>query len=54
MIIVNQIQDRLATLQKAMSGYQTDLIPKLNEIIEAETEDEVKKLAIEKFSIKED
>lgn len=53
MIIVNQIQDRLATLQKAMSGYQTDLIPKLNKIIEAETEDEVKKLATEEFSIKE-
>lgn len=53
MIVVNQIQDRLATLQKAMSGYQTDLIPKLNTIIEAETEDEVKKLATEKFSIKE-
>lgn len=53
MIVVNQIQDRLATLQKAMSGYQTDLIPKLNKIIEAETEDEVKKLATEEFSIKE-
>lgn len=53
MIVVNQIQDRLATLQKAMSGYQTDLIPKLNKIIEAETEDEVRKLATEEFSIKE-
>lgn len=53
MIVVNQIQDRLTTLQKAMSGYQTDLIPKLNKIIEAETEDEVKKLATEEFSIKE-
>jgi len=54
MIIVNQIQDRIATLQKAMSGYQTDLIPKLNKIIEVETEDEVKKIAIKEFNIKED
>lgn len=54
MVTANQIQDRIATLQKAMAGYQTDLIPKLNKIIEAKTEDEVKKLAIEKFSIKED
>jgi len=54
MVTANQIQDRIATLQKAMAGYQTDLIPKLNKIIEAKTEDEVKKLAIEKFNIKED
>lgn len=53
MVTANQIQDRIATLQKAMAGYQTDLIPKLNKIVEAKTEDEVKKLAIEKFSIKE-
>lgn len=53
MVTANQIQDRIATLQKAMAGYQTDLIPKLNKIVEAKTEDEVKKLAIEKFNIKE-
>lgn len=53
MVTANQIQDRVTALQKAIAGYQTDLIPKLNKVIEAETEDEVKKLAIEKFSIKE-
>ena len=29
MIQVNQLQDRINNLKKAMSGYQTDVVPKL-------------------------
>lgn len=28
-IMVNQLQDKINTLHKAMTGYQTDIIPKL-------------------------
>jgi hypothetical protein len=53
MIMVNQLQDRITGLKKAMAGYQTDLIPKLQEIVDASTEDEARKLAGEKFIIKD-
>lgn len=48
----NQLQDRIATLKSAMVGYQTDLIPKLQEILDkAETDEDAIKLANEKFVI---
>lgn len=48
----NQLQDRITTLKSAMVGYQTDLIPKLQEILDkAETDEDVTKLANEKFVI---
>lgn len=40
MIQANQLQDRIDNLKKAMVGYQTDLIPKLQEIMNKATNDE--------------
>ena len=54
MIQVNQLQDRINNLKKAMSGYQTDVIPKLQSIVDEAADDEVaEKMANEKFVIKE-
>ena len=54
MIQVNQLQDRINNLKKAMTGYQTDVIPKLQEIVDkAENDDDVSKLANEKFIIED-
>ena len=52
MIQVNQVQDRINNLKKAMTGYQTDVIPKLQEIVDAENDEAASKLANEKFIIK--
>ena len=52
MIMVNQLQDRLNALKKAMTGYQTDVIPKLKKIVdEAENDEEAIKMANEEFVI---
>ena len=51
MIMVNQLQDRLNNIKKAMVGYQTDVIPKLQEIVDAKTDDDAHKLAEDKFII---
>lgn len=51
MIQVNQVQDRINNLKKAMTGYQTDVIPKLQEIVDAENDEAASKLANEKFII---
>lgn len=52
MIQVNQLQDRIANLKKAMTGYQTDLIPKLQEIVEkAKNDDDVEQMANKTFII---
>ncbi len=54
MIMVNQLQDRISALQKAVTGYQTDVIPKLQEIVEKANSDELaQKMANEKFIIEE-
>lgn len=53
MIQVNQLQDRINNLKKAMSGYQADVIPKLQEIVDLENDEDVAKVANEKFIIKE-
>ena len=54
MIQVNQLQDRINNLKKAMSGYQTEIVPKLQSIIDEATDDEAAaKMANEKFIIKE-
>ena len=52
MIVTNQIKDKIDALKTALAGYQTDLIPKLQEILEqAEDDEAVMKLAEEKFII---
>lgn len=55
MIITNQLQDRINGLKKAMTGYQTDVIPKLQEIVDnANTDEEANELANKKFIIEEE
>ena len=52
MIQTNQLQDRINNLKKAMVGYQTDFVPKLQEILDkAETDEDVVKLSRAKFII---
>ena len=52
LIIANQLNDRIAALKKALSGYQTDIIPKLQEIVDnAKDDEEAMKIAEEKFII---
>ena len=55
MIMVNQIQDRINNLKKAMVGYQTDVIPKLQKIVdEAKNDDEAAEMADKNFIIETD
>ena len=54
MIQVNQLQDRINNLKKAMAGYQTDIIPKLQRIVDAEDDETAQKIANEEFIIKEE
>lgn len=52
MIQTNQLQDRMNLLRQAMTGYQSDVIPKLQEIVDkAETDEDALKMANEKFII---
>ena len=55
MVIVNQLQDKVDALHKAITGYQTDVIPKLQEIVDKAGSDNelARKMANEKFIIKE-
>lgn len=51
-IQVNQIHDRINNLKQAMTGYQTDVIPKLQDILDnAKSDEDATKLANEKFII---
>ena len=55
MIQVNQMQDKISNFKKAMAGYQTDVVPKLQAIVdEAKTDEEAEKMANEKFIIEND
>ena len=51
MIMTRQLQDRINNLKSALAGYQTDVIPKLQEIVDVETEEEAQQIANEKFII---
>lgn len=54
MVQINQIQDRINMLKKAMAGYQTDLLPVLQEIVDnTSTDEDAAKYAEEKFIIQE-
>ena len=53
MIQTNQLQDRINNLKKAMVGYQTDTIPKLQAVVAAKNDEEAAKIAEENFIIKE-
>ena len=55
LIIMNQLNDRITALKKAMTGYQTDVMPKLQDIVDnAKTDEEAMAMAEEKFSIKKE
>jgi hypothetical protein len=50
MIQITQLKDKIEALHKAMVGYNTDLVPKLQEIVDTAADDEAaKKMANEKF-----
>ena len=52
LIVTNQIHDRLNSMKKALAGYETDLIPKLKDIVDnASSNEEAMKIANEKFVI---
>ena len=52
MVQLNNIQSRVTALRKAITGYQTDIIPKLQEIIDnAKSDEDATKIAEEKFVI---
>lgn len=53
MIQTNQLQDRINNLKQAMSGYQSDVIPKLQALLEEKDDEAVSKLADEKFVIED-
>ena len=55
LIVMNQLNDRITALKKAMTGYQTDVMPKLQDIVDnTKTNEEAMAMAEEKFSIKEE
>lgn len=52
MIMVNQLNDRMEAYKKAMVGYQTDVIPKLQEIVDNAADDaDAAEMANKKFII---
>lgn len=54
MIVVNQLQDKINNLKMAVKGYQIDLIPKLQEIVDgATTDDEASQMAEAKFILED-
>ena len=54
MIIVNQLKDKIESLKKAVTGYQTDIIPKLQEIVDnTKTDDEVAEKADAAFILED-
>ena len=52
-IVVGNLQDRISALQKAIAGYQTDIVPKLSKIVDITDEDAIQTLANELFTIEE-
>ena len=52
-IIVNQVENRIKSDQKALEGYKLDVLPKLDQINNAENDEAAMKLAAELFEIKE-
>lgn len=49
-IVMNNIQDRINMLKKALAGYQKEMIPKLEKIVAAKSDEERQKIADEEFS----
>jgi flagellar biosynthesis chaperone FliJ len=52
LITINQMQNQINAMQKAIAGYQSDVIPKLQAIVDnAKSDIEANQLANEKFII---
>lgn len=51
MIQVNHLQNQINNLKSAINGYQTDVIPKLQSIVDAASDEEAMKMADEKFVV---
>ena len=51
MIQANQLQNQINNLKSAINGYQTDVIPKLQSIVDAASDEEAMKIADEKFVV---
>ena len=49
-VVVGNIQDRVEALRKAVAGYQSDLVPKLSKVIEADSDEEAQASAEEQFT----
>ncbi len=52
-IVSGQLHDKIANYQKALAGFQTKVIPALQEIVDIEDEATADKTASEKFIIEE-
>ena len=52
MVLVNQLQDKITAYKNAVTGYQTDVIPKLRDIVDNATDDNIVEMIEEKFNIK--
>ena len=53
-VTVGNLQDRVQVLQKAIAGYQTDLVPKLDKVIAAENDEGAQAIAEEQFQISDE
>ena len=54
LVQVNQLNDRINNLKKALTGYQSDVVPKLQEIVDKTSNDEeAAKIANEKFIVED-
>lgn len=54
LVQVNQLNDRINNLKKALTGYQSDVVPKLQEIVDKTSNDEeAAKIANEKFTVED-
>lgn len=54
LIVINNIEERIAGEKKALNAYKTELLPKLQRIVnECQTDEEVQNLAEQLFKIEE-
>lgn len=52
-IVIGNLQDRISALQRAIAGYQADVVPKLSKVVDAADDDAARALAEEVFVIEE-
>lgn len=53
LVIANQLQDKITNTKKALAGYQTDVIPKLQELLNKTSENEWRNKVKELFETEE-